>query len=164
MGSGYRGNFGKTKGSKNNTIAASSSESLLVIKTLGSASIEIKNIAEKAPLSISKNAVYDIQSKNGYKQIKYKYNKKNFEYEVRWHTPTPNAPKGIGNTYQITRKKKGRGYGKNASKKVVEHMLKYPNGNTKWISDNDYQDAIRNNKKGIATKKEKEMIKYGHIK
>ena len=65
MGSGYRGNFGKTKGSKNNTIAASSSESLLVIKTLGSASIEIKNIAEKAPLSISKNAVYDIQSKNG---------------------------------------------------------------------------------------------------
>lgn len=164
MGSGYRGNFGSTRGSKSNIIAASKKESVLTIKTLSSASKDIQNIASKSPINISKKATYNVQSKNGYKQIIYKFNRSNNEYEVRWHTPTPNAPKGIGNTYQITRKKKGIGYGKNATRKEIDHLIKYPSGKIKWVSDGTYQDALRNNKMGKASKIEKEIVKYGHIK
>lgn len=164
MGSGYRGDFGPTKGSKSNKIATSNRNSTLTMKTIGNASKEVKNIASKSPIKLSKNATYKIQSKNGYKQIKYKTSKSNVEYEVRWHTQTPSAPKGTGNTYQVTRKKKGVGYGKNASKKVLDHMIKYPSGKTKWVPNNVYQNAIRNNKIGKASKYEREMIRYGHIK
>ena len=162
MGSGYRGNFGATKGS--NSIAASKNNSVLTIKTVGTATTNIKKVASRAPLSVPKHASYEVQNKNGYKQIKYNFSRNNKKYEVRWHTQTPNAPKETGSTYQVTRKKSGKGYGKEASKKVLDHMIKYPSGKIKWVSNNIYQDAIRNNKNGVATKKEKEMIKYGHIK
>lgn len=161
MGSGYRGNFGSTKGST--SVAANESDSKSTHSIVKEAKEEIKRIAKQAPLKIPKNATYEVKAKKGYNQIKYKYRKNNSEYEVRWHTQTPNAPEGTGNTYQVTRKIKGKGYGKDASRKVLDHMIKYPSGKIKWVSDSTYQDAIRNKRNGTATKREREMIKYGHI-
>ena len=105
-----------------------------------------------------------MQKKPTYTQIKIKYTKGDIDYESRWHTQTPNAPKKTGSTYQVTRRIKGKGYGKDASKKVLDHMIKYPSGKIKWISHKTYQDALRNVKNGKGTKKEKEIIKNGHIK
>lgn len=162
MGSGIRGDFGKTHGSKKITIASSKQENSL--KLVSKATEKEKNIINKSPIKIPNSATYETQSKKGYDQIKIKFSRGSYYYESRWHTETPNSPTGTGNTYQVTRKVKGKGYGADASKKKIDHMIKYPSGKIKWISDSVYQDAIRNNKKGIATKKEKEMIKYGHIK
>ena len=47
---------------------------------------------------------------------------------------------------------------------IIDHMIKYPSGKIKWISHKTYQDALRNVKNGKGTKKEKEIIKNGHIK
>ncbi|MCR4581672.1 MAG: hypothetical protein K5666_04085 [Bacilli bacterium] len=162
MGSGVRGNFGKTKGSI--SLAANKNSNIITIKLLSSADKSVKIKAEKAPIKIPQNAIYEVQHKKGYDQIKYKYSRGKKDYEVRWHTQTPNAPSGTGSTYQITRTKKGFGYGTNASQRVIDHMIKYPSGKTIWVSDKTYQNALRNNKMGKATKKEKEIVKYGHIK
>ena len=162
MGSGFRGNFGATKGSK--IMASNKSEKVIIARPVTSATGKEKTIIEKSPLKIPKSAVYEVQKKLTYTQIKIKYKKGEYEYESRWHTPTPKSPKGIGNTYQIIREIKGKGYGKDSSKKVLDHMIKYPSGKIKWISHDTYQDALRNVKKGKGTKKEKEIIKNGHIK
>ena len=162
MGSGYRGNFGPTKGSK--IIASNKSEKVITARPVISATGKEKTIIEKAPLKIPKSAVYEVQKKPTYTQIKIKYKKGEYEYESRWHTPTPKSPKGIGNTYQITREIKGKGYGKDSSKKVLDHMIRYPSGKVKWVNDDTYQNALRNHKKGRATKKEEEIVIYGHIK
>ena len=162
MGSGYRMNFGKTKGAI--TLNSLKLDSVIVFQQVSEADKEIKTIAKKSPIRIPQSATYKKQEKIGYQQIKYKFINGNYEYEIRWHTQTPNAPKGTGSTYQVTRTKKGFGYGKEASIKRIEHLIKHPNGNKKWVSTDKYQEAIRNKKIGKATKKEMEMIKYGHIK
>ena len=73
MGSGIRGNFGNTKGAT--SFAATKSNHTIVIKTIRGASKEIKNIASNAPLSIPNTARYEIQNKNGYKQVKMIFDK-----------------------------------------------------------------------------------------
>ena len=162
MGSGYRGDFGATKGAL--SIASSKTNNVIVVQFLNSANKEIKDIANKSPIKIPDESYYKKQLKKGYQQIKFNYSKEGYDFEVRWHTQTPNAPKGTGSTYQVIRKKKGFGYGKNATKKSIDHLIKYPSGKNKWVNDKKYQDALRNNKKGKATIEEKEIIKYGHIK
>ena len=64
----------------------------------------------------------------------------------------------------MMREIKGKGYGNDSSKKVLDHIIKYQSRKIKWISNDTYQDALRNVKKGKGTKKEKEIIKNGHIK
>ena len=95
-----------------------------------------------------------------YDQIKYTWKKGDYFYTSRWHTRTPNAPKEQGNSWVVERKKSGVGYGKNARPKKEEVLV----GKNKWISKQEWKDAIIARKKGTLTPKQKEWLDNGHWK
>ena len=43
------------------------------------------------------------KTKNGYDQVTFKWSENGYNYEVRWHTRTPGAPAGQGNTWVVSR-------------------------------------------------------------
>ena len=141
-------------------------------KTLGSAKVSGKvtdigklskktnKIAKRSPIKIPKKAAAQVQSKNGYSQIKYTWEARNYKYTSRWHTRTPNAPKNQGASWVVERKMPGIGYGKNYRKPKEEILV----GKNKWIPKNDWREAIKARKNGTATKKQKEWLDNGHWK
>ena len=160
MGSGIRGNFGATKGSKIQQSTSSTSEN----NTLSSASQSIKNNAERSPINILSNATYKEQQKNGYKQVTYKFKRDGVEYESRWHEKTPNSPNYMGKSWQVDKIVKGKGYGPNPRQSERYHLLKGKNGSKRWISHQEYQECIKAKKKGTLTKKQKEVLDSAHWK
>ena len=44
-----------------------------------------------------------IQSKNGYDQIRFKWNDGTYTFEARWHDATPNAPEGTIPNWRVNR-------------------------------------------------------------
>ena len=98
-----------------------------------------------SPISIPKKANMKIENKKGYEQVKYQWIKGEYKYEARWHTKTPNAPKN-GQSWVVTRKISGIGYGKNCRKKVEEVLV-----GKKWISINKWNEAKMARRAGIAT-------------
>ena len=58
----------------------------------------IPELEKQAPIEIPSNATVKVQAKNGYDQISFKWTENGQNYEVRWHTKTPGAPEGQGNT------------------------------------------------------------------
>lgn len=162
MGSGYRGDFGQTKGSKNYILASSKKDNYLSVSLLYGAPKNIKEKASKSPISIPNSSVYKVQKKNGYKQITFKFEKGGVKYESRWHEKTPNSPNYMKNSWQVTKTIKGKGYGNNVKKKEVWHMIKNNNGKIKWISNSQYQEAIRAKKNGTLTDKQREVLNSAH--
>lgn len=53
-----------------------------------------KALKEKAPLKTEGDVNINIRVKNGYDDIQYKWSSQGYDYEMRWHTATPNAPVG----------------------------------------------------------------------
>ena len=96
MGSGYRGDFGATKGSRSHILAASKNDSVLVISTLSGASKSIRDKADRSPINIPSGATYKEQQKDGYKQVIFKFERDGVKYESRWHEKTPNSPNYMG--------------------------------------------------------------------
>ena len=129
------------------------------VKLVDSTSDIIKT-AKRSPIEIPKTATVKVQTKKGYSQIKYTWQAGDYKYTSRWHTQTPNAPAGQGNTWVVERKSSGIGYGKNARPKKEEILV----GENKWISRQDWKDAITARKQGTATKKQKEWLDNGHWK
>lgn len=164
MGSGYRGDFGATKGSKSQILAANKSESVLVISTLAGASKSIRDKAERSPINIPSSATYKEQQKNGYKQIIYKFERDGVKYESRWHEKTPNSPSYMGKSWQVEKIVKGKGHGSNPRSKERYHLLKGKNGTKKWISHDKYQECIKAKNKGTLTKKQREVLDSAHWK
>lgn len=164
MGSGFRGDFGATKGSKSHILAASKHDPVLVISTLSSASKSIKDKAKRSPISIPSTATYKEQQKDGYKQVTYKFERDGVKYESRWHEKTPNSPSYMGKSWQVEKIVPGQGHGSNPRQKERFHLLKGKNGNKSWISHDKYQECIKAKNNGTLTKKQKEVLDNAHWK
>ena len=164
MGSGFRGNFGATKGSKSQTLAQIKNDSVLVIDTLLVAPKKIKKKAENSPIKIPSSAIYKEQKKDGYKQVTFKFERNGIKYESRWHEKTPNSPSYMEKSWQVEKIIKGQGHGSNSKQKKRYHLLKGMNGTKKWISHEKYQKCIIAKNKGILTKKQKEVLDNAHWK
>lgn len=122
------------------------------------------SLPASSPVHIPNDATIIEQHKMGYEQVKYRWSRGEFKYEARWHTKTPNAPRNQGPSWVVIRKRSGIGNGPKARKKKVEVLVGKEGNNYKWISLEDWHAAIRAKNKGIATKKQKEMLNNGHWK
>lgn len=117
-------------------------------------------LPKTSPLHIPGNAEIIAQQKNGYQQIKYRWTRGDYQYVSRWHTRTPGAPKGQGDSWVVERHKPGIGAGPNARPAKREILV----GKYKWVSKSKWNEAIRARKRGTATKKQKELLDHGHWK
>ena len=111
-------------------------------------------LSKKAPIDIPSDAIVKVQAKNGYDQISYTWSADGCNYEVRWHTKTPGAPEGQGNTWVISRVTPGKPTGQVR----VEHMLV---GDT-WIPRYQWQNAINAYRSGTASSEQLQLLKDGH--
>ena len=114
----------------------------------------IPELSKQAPIEIPSSASVKVQAKNGYDQISFKWTENGQNYEVRWHTKTPGAPKGQGNTWVVSRVTPGTPTGKVRT----EHILA---GDT-WIPRYQWQDAINAYRNGTATQEQLQLLKDGH--
>jgi len=114
----------------------------------------ISDLSKQAPIEISSSATVKIQAKNGYDQISFKWTENGQNYEVRWHTKTPGAPEGQGNTWVVSRVTPGTPTGQVRT----EHILV---GDT-WIPRYQWQDAINAYRNGTATQEQLQLLKDGH--
>lgn len=119
-----------------------------------------KELPKSSPIKIPPMATVKEETKNGYDQVKYTWKHGDFTYTSRWHTKTPNAPKSQGNSWVVERRKPGIGYGKNASHKQEEVLV----GKNKWISKQEWKNAIIARKNGTLTQQQKEWLDNGHWK
>ena len=112
------------------------------------------DLSKQAPIEIPSNATVKVQAKNGYDQITFKWTENGQNYEVRWHTKTPGAPEGQGNTWVVSRVTPGTPTGQVRT----EHILV---GDT-WIPRYQWQDAINAYRNGTATTEQLQLLKDGH--
>ena len=115
---------------------------------------KIPELSKQAPIEIPSNATVKTQAKNGYDQITFKWTENGQTYEVRWHTKTPDAPEGQGNTWVVSRVTPGTPTGQVRT----EHILV---GDT-WLPRYQWQDAINAYKNGTATQEQLQLLKNGH--
>lgn len=113
-----------------------------------------------APIKIPSDASIRMADKQGYQQVEYKWSESGYDYSARWHTRTPNSPLSQGASWVVERRIKGVGYGMNAKPSKTEFLL----SNSKWISKEIWQSAIRAKKNGTLTSKQKEILNNGHHK
>ena len=114
------------------------------------------NLAKTAPIEIPENAIVKAGPKAaGYEQISYKWNDSTYKYEARWHTQTPGAPAGSGNTWVVSRVTPGNSTGLRA----VTHIY---TGNGQWTTKFDWQAAITAYQNGTMTAAQEAMLKAGH--
>lgn len=114
----------------------------------------IPELSQQAPIEIPSSATVKVQAKNGYDQISFKWSENGQNYEVRWHTKTPGAPEGQGNTWVVSRVTPGTPTGQVRT----EHILV---GET-WIPRYQWQDAINSYRNGTATQEQLQLLKDGH--
>ncbi|NBH20289.1 hypothetical protein D3Z55_23580 [Clostridiaceae bacterium] len=122
--------------------------------TLSDWSDKVSDLSKQAPIEIPSNATVKVQAKNGYDQISFKWTENGKNYEVRWHTKTPGAPEGQGNTWVVTRTTPGTPTGQ----VKTQHILV---GDT-WIPRYQWQNAINAYKNGTATPEQLQLLKDGH--
>ena len=122
-------------------------------------------LPKSAPIKIPKTAVVKSERKNGYSQLKYSWQHGKYKYQCRWHTRTPGAPEGQGDSWVVEKRLPGIGSGPNARPSKQYVMVdKHTNGSPKWVDKKTWNAAIRARKNGNATKKQKEMLDNGHWK
>lgn len=85
---------------------------------------------------------YEMLSADGYK------------YEVRWHTKTPGAPEGQGNTWVVTRTTLGTATGQ----PKTTHILV----DDTWVPRYQWQAAITAFQNGTATPEQLSLLENGH--
>ena len=147
MNDDFRVNINLMNGSGGSRIKRGSS-------TLNDWVDKISDLSKQAPIEIPSSATVKIQAKNGYDQISFKWTENGKNYEVRWHTKTPGAPEGQGNTWVVSRVTPGTPTGQVRT----EHILV---GDT-WVSRYQWQEAINANKNGTATLEQLQLLKDGH--
>ncbi|MBC1802181.1 T7SS effector LXG polymorphic toxin [Listeria booriae] len=110
---------------------------------------------QNAPIDIPENVKIKAQSKSaGYEQITYKWTDSGYKYEARWHTKTPGAPEGQGNTWVIQRTIPGNGGAK--------PQTSFKTGNNEWIEAYKWYDAISARQNGNATAEQIRILDNGH--
>lgn len=114
-----------------------------------------KELAKTSPIKIPEGATIKSGTKaSGYDQISYKWTDSGYNYEARWHTKTPGAPTGQGNTWVVSRVTQGAPTGR---RRVIHIMV----GNT-WVTRAAWQDAIKAYQNGTMTAAQEAMLKAGH--
>lgn len=127
-------------------------------------------LKDKSPLKIEGNANITVREKNGYDDIQYKWSDGGYNYEMRWHTATPNAPEGTPPNWRVDRSKPGFPGGKDpvTGEKLqgypaVKEVLVWPeNGKSYYVSKDAWEAAGRAYRKGTATQEQLDMLKWGH--
>ena len=108
-----------------------------------------------SPVNIPEKTKVIAQSKNGYQQIKYKWNDGNYNYEARWHTETPGAVQyDRGTTWVVTKTTPGNA---NGVQKVVEVKV-----GDSWVNESVWNQAVKANQSGTATEAQKQILQNGH--
>lgn len=108
-----------------------------------------------SPVNIPEKTKVIAQSKNGYQQIKYKWNDGNYNYEARWHTETPGAAQyDRGTTWVVTKTTPGNA---NGVQKVVEVKV-----GDSWVNESVWNQAVKANQSGTATEAQKQILQNGH--
>ncbi len=124
-----------------------------------------KELPKTSPLKVPPTARIKEEKKQGYDQVKYTWKRGKYNYLSRWHTRTPNAPKGQGNSWVVERKIPGIGNGPNARRAKTEILLgRTASGRNIWVDKKTWNAAIYARRKGTCTKKQKEMLDHGHWK
>ena len=102
----YQGKLITKNSAKVNSVKKASGAKVPKISTLTETEqLKLANqYKKKSPINIPENANIKAQSKNGYEQISYKWKENEETIEVRWHTRTPGAPEGQGNTFVVEKK------------------------------------------------------------
>ena len=119
-------------------------------------------IAKISPLRIPKKATVNLEPKNGYNQIKYRWKTGKYKYEVRWHSHRPTEPDYQKNSWIVQRTLPGIGFGKNARPDKKEILIQKKNGKNKWIPFAEWEEAGRARYSGSITKKQQEILDDGH--
>jgi hypothetical protein len=143
MGAGFHGGFGNTQGNKDQHTS--------YLREI---------LPKRSPITIPPTATIKEETKNGYQQVKYSWKRGEYSYISRWHTRTPNAPVGQGNSWVVQRDSAGKGYGTDAHPAKHEIMV----GKGKWVPRKEWNAAIYARKHGTATQQQKEMLDHGHWK
>ena len=115
---------------------------------------KISDLSEQAPIEIPSSATVKVQAKNGYDQITFKWEENGQNYEVRWHTKTPGAPEGQGNTWVISRVTPGTPTGQVRTEHILDGDM--------WIPRYQWQEAINAYRNGTATAEQLQLLKDGH--
>ena len=109
-----------------------------------------------APITIPKNALIKEAIKPaGYTQVTFRWEASGYKYQARWHTRTPGAPTGQGNTWVIDRVTPGN----NQGKRKVTHILTSKN---EWTRAEIWNTAIKARKDGTATPEQIRLLDGGH--
>lgn len=116
---------------------------------------KVLKVAESSPIKVPADAKIIEQTKTGYQQIKYKWSDGTYKYEARWHTRTPGAPKGQGNTWVITRTTPGTSTGQ----RKMQHIL---TGKNQWTPMSEWQSAVQARQNGVATHEQQLLLDHGH--
>lgn len=74
----------------------------------------------KAPWKIPASANVSVQEKNGYSQVKFKWEEKGWHYTARWHERVPGATLVKWPSWQLERVYPGKGFGKDAHQRLEE--------------------------------------------
>ena len=114
----------------------------------------IPELEVQAPIKIPSNATVKVQAKKGYDQISFKWIENGQNYEVRWHTKTPGAPEGQGNTWVVSRVTPGTPTGQVRAGHILVGDA--------WIPKYQWQDVINAYRNGIATQEQLQLLKDGH--
>ena len=119
-----------------------------------------ESIAKTSPIKIPEYADVKVEIKDGYYQIKYRWNQDGYKYESRWHTRTPSAPSGQVDTWVVSRNVPGIGFGVNHRKGYTDVMV----SENMWIDQDVWQDAISASQQKISTELQEEILDNGHTK
>lgn len=95
------------------------------------------------------------QTKTGYEQIKYTWSEGQYKYEARWHTKTPGAPAGQGDTWVVNRTTPGTPTGQ----QKMQHIL---TGDGQWTPMKTWQEAVIARQNGTATAAQQTLLDAGH--
>ncbi len=117
--------------------------------------VNTTTLANTCPINIPSAANVKIQTKIGYEQVRYTWSDGVYKFEARWHTRTPGAPAGQGNTWVVTRTTPGTPTGQIQ----VQHVL---TGNNNWTPMHEWQNAIKAYQNGTATAVQNALLSNGH--
>ncbi|MBO4862884.1 MAG: hypothetical protein J5517_00815 [Eubacterium sp.] len=124
-----------------------------------------KKLPQGSPIKIPSNANINEQEKQGYKQVKYTWERGEYKYVSRWHTRTPGAPPDQTNNWVVERIRPGTGNGPNARPRKHSILIgKTSSGRNVWVDKSEWDAAIRARKNGDESQKQKEMLDNGHWK